>query len=193
MRSNDLFDAIKSIAKRLKDILYPIQESTIIFEFYISLLEDLVYRNILENFFNNLTDENIKDCDLLPSDIEIIKKDFKKIQNDIKISAEDIDEVIFTKSYYSSSKRDILAKYPALEKIFNEIEEIVVLDSIEEYIKNQKLEYVEDCHDYRIILNTLILENLIKNKHFKEISQLNQEDLSELIDMDELSDKLLEK
>ena len=156
-------------------------------------MEDLVYRNILENFFNNLTDENIKDCNLLPSDIEIIKKDFKKIQNDIKISAEDIDEVIFTKSYYSSSKRDILAKYPALEKIFNEIEEIVDLDSIEEYIKNQKLEYVEDCHDYRIILNTLILENLIKNKHFKEISQLNQEDLSELIDMDELSDKLLEK
>ena len=193
MGSNELFDAIKSISKRLKDILNPIQESTIIFEFYISLLEDLVYRNILENFFNNLTDENIKDCDLLPSDIEIIKKDFKKIQNDIKISAEDIDEVIFTKSYYSSSKRDILAKYPALEKIFNEIEEIVVLDSIEEYIKNQKLEYVEDCHDYRIILNTLILENLIKNKHFKEISQLNQEDLSELIDMDELSDKLLEK
>lgn len=193
MRTNELFDAIKSISKRLKDILNPIQESTIIFEFYISLLEDLVYRNILENFFNNLTDENIKDCDLLPPDIEIIKKDFKKIQNDIKISAEDIDEVIFTKSYYSSSKRDILAKYPALEKIFNEIEEIVVLDSIEEYIKNQKLEYVEDCHDYRIILNTLILENLIKNKHFKEISQLNQEDLSELIDMDELSDKLLEK
>ena len=193
MRTNELFDAIKSISKRLKDILNPIQESTIIFEFYISLLEDLVYRNILENFFNNLTDENIKDCDLLPSDIEIIKKDFKKIQNDIKISAEDIDEVIFTKSYYSSSKRDILAKYPALEKIFNEIEEIVVLDSIEEYIKNQKLEYVEDCHDYRIILNTLILENLIKNKHFKEISQLNQEDLSELIDVDELSDKLLEK
>ena len=193
METNELFDAIKSISKRLKDILNPIQESTIIFEFYISLLEDLVYRNILENFFNNLTDENIKDCDLLPSDIEIIKKDFKKIQNDIKISAEDIDEVIFTKSYYSSSKRDILAKYPALEKIFNEIEEIVVLDSIEEYIKNQKLEYVEDCHDYRIILNTLILENLIKNKHFKEISQLNQEDLSELIDMDELSDKLLEK
>ena len=193
MGSNELFDAIKSISKRLKDILNPIQESTIIFEFYISLLEDLVYRNILENFFNNLTDENIKDCDLLLSDIEIIKKDFKKIQNDIKISAEDIDEVIFTKSYYSSSKRDILAKYPALEKIFNEIEEIVVLDSIEEYIKNQKLEYVEDCHDYRIILNTLILENLIKNKHFKEISQLNQEDLSELIDMDELSDKLLEK
>ena len=156
MESNELFDTVKSISKRLKDILNPIQESAIIFEFYISLLEDLVYRNILENFFNNLTDENIKDCDLLPSDIEIIKKDFKKIQNDIKISAEDIDEVIFTKSYYSSSKRDILAKYPALEKIFNEIEEIVVLDSIEEYIKNQKLEYVEDCHDYRIILNTKV-------------------------------------
>ena len=193
MESNELFDTIKSISKRLKDILNPIQESPIIFEFYISLLEDLLYRNILENFFNNLTDGNIKDCNLLPSDIEIIKKDFKKIQNDIKISAEDIDEVIFTKSYYYSSKTDILAKYPALEKIFNELEEIVDLDSIEEYIKNQKLEYVEDSHDYRIILKTLILEDLIKNKHFKEISQLNQKELSELINIDELSDKLLVK
>ena len=193
MESNELFDAIKSISKRLKDIFGSIQESTIISEFYISLLDDLLYRNILENFFNNLTDESIKDCNLLPSDMELIKEDFKKIQNDIKISAEDIDEVIFTRSYYYSSKRDILAKYPALEKIFNELEEIVDLDSIEEYIKNQKLEYVEDSNDYRIILKTLILEDLIKNKHFKEISQLNQKVLSELIDIDELSDKLLEK
>lgn len=192
MESNELFDTIKSISKGLKDILNSIQESTIIFEFYISLLDDLVYRNILENFFNNLTDENIKDCNLLPSDIEIIKKDFKKIQNDIKISTEDIDEIIFTKSYYYSSKKDILAKYPALEKIFNEIEKIVDLDAIEEYIKNQKLEYVEDIHDYRIILKTLILEDLIKNKHFKEISHSNQKELLELIDIDELSDKLLE-
>ena len=193
MESNELFDAIKSISNDLNGKFNPIQESTIISEFYISFLDDLVYRNILKNFFNNLTDENIKDCNLLPTDIEIIKKDFKEIQNDIKISAEDIDEVIFTKSYYYSSKREILAKYPSLEKIFNEIEKIVDLDSIEDYIKNQKLEYVKDSHNYRIILNTLILEDLIKNKHFKEISQLDQKELSELIDIDELSDKLLEK
>lgn len=193
MESNELFDAIKLISKDLNGKFNSIQESTIISEFYISILDDLVYRNILKNFFNNLTDENIKDCNLLPSDIEIIKNDFKEIQNDIKISAEDIDEVIFTKSYYYSSKREILAKYPSLEKIFNEIEKIVDLDSIEDYIKNQKLEYVKDSHNYRIILNTLILEDLIKNKHFKEISQLDQKELSELIDIDELSDKLLEK
>lgn len=193
MESNELFDTVKSISKRLKDILNPIQESTIIFEFYISLLEDLVYRNILENFFNNLTDENIKDCNLLPSDIDIIKKYFKKIQNDIKISAEDINEVIFTKSYYNSSKKNILAKYPALEKIFNEIEEIVDLDSIEEYIKNQKLDCIDDNRDYRIILKTLILEDLIKNNNFNEIFQSDQNDLDELIDINELTEKLLEK
>lgn len=193
MESNELFDTVKSISKRLKDILNPIQESTIIFEFYISLLEDLVYRNILENFFNNLTDENIKDCNLLPSDIDIIKKYFKKIQNDIKISAEDINEVIFTKSYYNSSKKNILAKYPALEKIFNEIEEIVDLDSIEEYIKNQKLDCIDDNRDYRIILKTLILEDLIKNNNFNEIFQSDKNDLDELIDINELTEKLLEK
>ena len=193
MESNELFDTVKSISKRLKDILNPIQESTIIFEFYIILLEDLVYRNILENFFNNLTDENIKDCNLLPSDIDIIKKYFKKIQNDIKISAEDINEVIFTKSYYNSSKKNILAKYPALEKIFNEIEEIVDLDSIEEYIKNQKLDCIDDNRDYRIILKTLILEDLIKNNNFNEIFQSDQNDLDELIDINELTEKLLEK
>lgn len=192
MESNEL-DTIKSISEILKDILNPIQESPIIFEFYISLLEDLVYRNILENFFNNLTDENIKDCNLLPSDIEIIKKDFKKIQKDIKISAEDIDEVIFTKSYYYSSKRDILAKYPALEKIFNEIEEIFDLDSIEDYIKNQKLDCIKDNRDYRIILKTLILEDLIKNNNFDEIFQSDKNDFDQLIDINELTEKLLEK
>ena len=193
MKSNELFDTIKSISKGLKDIIGPIKESKIISEFYSSLLDDLLYKKMLENFFNNLTDESIKNCNLLPSDIEIIKKDFKKIQKDIKISARDIDEVIFTKSYYYSSKREILAKYPSLEIIFNEIEKIVDLDSIEDYIKNQKLEHVEDSNNYRIILKTLILEDLIKNKHFKEISQLNQKKLSELIDIGEVSDKLLEK
>ena len=37
------------------------------------------------------------------------------------------------------------------------------------------------------------MEDLIKNKHFKDISQLDQKDLTELIDIKELSDRLLEK
>lgn len=193
MKSNELFNEIKSISEKLKEIFNPIQESEIISNFYICILEDQLYRNILANFFNNLTEENIKDCNLLASDIKIIKKDFKKIQKDINISAENIDEVIFTKSYYYSSKREILAKYPTLEKIFNEIEKVLDLYSIEDFIKKQKLVYSKDKNDYRTILNTLILEDLIKNKHFEDISQLNQKDLTELIDINELSDKLLEK
>ena len=193
MKSNELFNEIKSISEKLKEIFNPIQESEIISNFYICILEDQLYRNILSNFFNNLTEENIKDCNLLASDIKIIKKDFKKIQKDINISAENIYEVIFTKSYYYSSKREILAKYPTLEKIFNEIEKILDLYSIEDFIKKQKLVYSKDKNDYRTILNTLILEDLIKNKHFEDISQLNQKDLTELIDIKELSDKLLEK
>ena len=193
MKSNELFNEIKSISEKLKEIFNPIQESEIISNFYICILEDQLYRNILANFFNNLTEENIKDCNLLASDIKIIKKDFKKIQKDINISAENIDEVIFTKSYYYSSKREILAKYPTLEKIFNEIEKVLDLYSIEDFIKKQKLVYSKDKNDYRTILNTLILEDLIKNKHFEDISQLDQKDLTELIDIKELSDKLLEK
>lgn len=193
MKSNELFNEIKSISEILKEIFNPIQESEIISNFYICILEDQLYRNILANFFNNLTEENIKDCNLLASDIKIIKKDFKKIQKDINISAKNIDEVIFTKSYYYSSKREILAKYPTLEKIFNEIEKVLDLYSIEDFIKKQKLVYSKDKNDYRTILNTLILEDLIKNKHFEDISQLNQKDLTELIDIKELSDKLLEK
>ena len=193
MKSNELFNEIKSISEKLKEIFNPIQESEIISNFYICILEDQLYRNILSNFFNNLTEENIKDCNLLASDIKIIKKDFKKIQKDINISAENIYEVIFTKSYYYSSKREILAKYPTLEKIFNEIEKVLDLYSIEDFIKKQKLDYSEDKNDYRTILNTLILEDLIKNKHFKDISQLDQKDLTELIDIKELSDRLLEK
>lgn len=193
MERNELFNEIKSISEKLKEIFNPIQESEIISNFYICILEDQLYRNILANFFNNLTEENIKDCNLLASDIKIIKKDFKKIQKDINISAENIDEVIFTKSYYYSSKREILAKYPTLEKIFNEIEKVLDLYSIEDFIKKQKLVYSKDKNDYRTILNTLILEDLIKNKHFEDISQLNQKDLTELIDIKELSDKLLEK
>ena len=193
MKNNELFNEIKSISEKLKEIFNPIQESEIISNFYICILEDQLYRNILANFFNNLTEENIKDCNLLASDIKIIKKDFKKIQKDINISAENIDEVIFTKSYYYSSKREILAKYPTLEKIFNEIEKVLDLYSIEDFIKKQKLVYSKDKNDYRTILNTLILEDLIKNKHFEDISQLNQKDLTELIDIKELSDRLLEK
>ena len=193
MKNNELFNEIKSISEKLKEIFNPIQESEIISNFYICILEDQLYRNILANFFNNLTEENIKDCNLLASDIKIIKKDFKKIQKDINISAENIDEVIFTKSYYYSSKREILAKYPTLEKIFNEIEKVLDLYSIEDFIKKQKLVYSKDKNDYRTILNTLILEDLIKNKHFEDISQLDQKDLTELIDIKELSDRLLEK
>ena len=129
MESKKLFNEIKLISTKLKEIFNPIQESEIISNFYICSLEDELYRNILENFFNNLTEENIKECDLLPSDIKEIKKDFKKIQENIRISAENIDEVIHIKSYYYSSKKEILEKYPTLEKIFDEIEKIVELEN----------------------------------------------------------------
>lgn len=192
MTNNELFDKIKSISARLKEIFNPINESEIIYQFYTGLLEDLVYRNILQNFFNNLTEENIKDCNLNTADLERIKNDFKKIQRDIEISAEDVDEIIFSKSYYYSSKSEILAKYPNLEKIFNEIEKIVDLDLIEDFIKNQKLKYVKSNKNYRVIVNTVMFENLIKNKLFKKWAQLNPEDLAELIDIKELSKELIE-
>ncbi len=51
MTNNELFNEVKSISERLKEIFSPIYNSKIIFEFYINLLDDLVYRNILENFF----------------------------------------------------------------------------------------------------------------------------------------------
>lgn len=189
----ELFNKIKLISERLKEIIGPIQKSEIISKFYTDLLDDLLYRNILENFFNNLSEENIKDCNLNMSDLEKIKNNFKKIQNDIKISKDDVDELIFKKSYYYSSKSEIITKYPTLEKIFNELEKILDLVSIENYIKNQRLEYVEDNNDYKLISKTLILEALIKNKNFKDLFQLNSQNLSELIDIDELSKKLIEK
>lgn len=51
MTNNELFDEIKLISERLKEIFNPINESEIISQFYIGLLDDLVYRNILQNFF----------------------------------------------------------------------------------------------------------------------------------------------
>ena len=69
MTNNELFDEIKLISERLKEIFNPINESEIISQFYIGLLDDLLYRNILQNFFNNLTEENIKDCNLNTIDL----------------------------------------------------------------------------------------------------------------------------
>ena len=182
MTNNELFNEVKSISERLKEIFSPIYNSKIISEFYINLLDDLVYRNILENFFNNLTEENNKEYNLNIIDLEKIKNDFKKIQDNIKISSEDVDEVIFTKSYYYSSKSEIIERYPTLEKIFNKLEKIFDLDSIEDFVKNQKLEYVEGRNDYKITLNTLIFEKLIKNKRFKDLLELDQKDLAEVAD-----------
>lgn len=60
MTNNELFDEIKLISERLKEIFNPINESEIISQFYIGLLDDLLYRNILQNFFNNLTGWDMK-------------------------------------------------------------------------------------------------------------------------------------
>ena len=47
MTNNELFDEIKLISERLKEIFNPINESEIISQFYIGLLDDLVYRIFL--------------------------------------------------------------------------------------------------------------------------------------------------
>lgn len=193
MKNKELFNIIKSYSDDLKEIFNPIHESTIISSFYIDFLEDVLYRNILDNFFNNLTEDNIKDAKLLTSDLEKIKKDYESIQKDIIISLEDVDELIFDKSYYYSSKKEILTKYPTLENLFNEIETLIDLSSIEGFINNQKLEYVTEIKEYRIIIKTLIFEKLIKDKHFKEVFRLDQIDLAEYVDINELSKGLVEK
>ena len=81
MESNELFNTIKLISKKLKEIFNPIQESEIISNFYISLLENQIYRIIFDNFFNNLTEENIKEFNLLTSDIENIMKFTNQVSN----------------------------------------------------------------------------------------------------------------
>ena len=193
MINNEIFNEINSISEILKKKFYPIQESEIIFNFYISILEDMLYRITLKNFFSNLNEENIKECNLNITDLKKIKQDFKKIKKEIDKSIDDIDEFIFSKHYYYSSKSEILSKYPTLEKIFNEIEKIIDLNSIEDFIKNQKLEYVENNSNFRIKFNTLLLEHLIKNKSFNKLYSLNQSNLTELIDINELTDKINEK
>ena len=80
MTNNELFNEVKSISERLKEIFSPIYNSKIISEFYINLLDDLVYRNILENFFNNLTEENNKEYNLNIIDLEKIKMILRKFK-----------------------------------------------------------------------------------------------------------------
>lgn len=190
MINDELYSRVKSYSNDLKSIFKPINESTIINNFYINFLDDLVYRAIFENFFSNLTEENIKDCNLDTSDLKEIKNKYEKIQNDILLSSTDLDELIFTKSYYYSSKREILENYPTLEPIFNEIETAFGLKLIENYINYQKLDYKGENKNYKLILNTLIFENLIKNKHIKQLFN-NPEDLNDFIDITEVSEELM--
>ena len=115
---------------------------------------------------------------------------FERIQKDIIISSEDIDELIFDKSYYYSSKSEILSKYPTLENLLMNLKKIIDLSSIEDFINNQKLEHMAEIKEYKIIIKTLIFEVLINNKHFKDVYQLNSDNLTDFIDIDELKKKI---
>ena len=111
--------------KELDELYYSISKffnkynkSIILQNFFLNVFESFFYATLINNFFINLNQKNIKENNLPKGQIGKIKSKYKNIQRDVKsalalsLKYKKIDEI-----YYNSFKIKIETDFPGFQKV----------------------------------------------------------------------------
>ena len=160
--------------KELDELYYSISKffnkcnkSIILQNFFLNVFESFFYATLINNFFINLNQKNIKENNLPKGQIGKIKSKYKNIQRDVKsalalsLKYKKIDEI-----YYNSFKIKIETDFPGFQKVIFEIEKEIEFEKAKKYleIKEEEIKNVGKTNtDFNASILTTILEVHIQN------------------------------
>ena len=84
--NNKIFEDLDKQYFSLEEFLNDFNKSVILQNYFINEFKSFFYANLINNFFINLKQKNIKEYNLPKGKIGIIKKNYKNLQQDIKLS-----------------------------------------------------------------------------------------------------------
>lgn len=128
----------------IKEYLNKFNKSEIMQNYFVIALKSFFYSNLIHNFFLDLNQQNVIEYNLPKGKIREIKKKYKKLQKDIKLSLcltspdKKIDE-----SYYLNFKARLNKDYPDFSKLLSEIEKEIDIKKTKEYL-NKKVKAIKN-------------------------------------------------
>ncbi len=168
MIRNEFYNKFDEVYSSISKFLSNYCKSTVLQNFCQIEVESLLYGNLVNNFFINLNQENIKKLNLPLGKIGKIRKKFGDIQKNVRrallspLKAQKINE-----KYYNSFKLKIKKEFPDFLKIIKEIEKEIDINKAKGYLKKKEREIKEigkPIKDFNTSILTKALEVYIQKK-----------------------------
>lgn len=115
---SSFYEQFDELYLSIENLLNDYNKSTILQNHFMKMFKSLFYANILNNFFINLNNENVKEFNLPKGKIGKIKRKYKDLRKDIKLalSSSPKNKKIDGK-LYNDFKTRIKKDFPEFQKI----------------------------------------------------------------------------
>jgi len=149
------------------EFLNQFNSSTTLQDYALQEFTSFFYANLINNFFTNLTKQNLKELNLPIGEIRKIRRDYQGVLKDIRAGLSLKGKVINVK-YYSDFKSSLEEKYPKCLKVLKAVEKTIGIGKANRYLK-QKEKLIRKLGktqiEFQDILTTALLQIFIDKNH----------------------------
>ncbi len=180
--NNEFYEEFEKLFINLLNFLNKYNQSEILQNTLYDYFKSLIYANLINNIFSNLTEENMEEYGISKEEVEKFQVDFKKTKDRIKdaISNDKLKEI--NAEYYKNFKQIIEEECPTISEFINKLELEWGIDKLDKYLKEKKQQIsetgIEDTSDIEIVFATKILEEDFQKEDFLNSPLSSSEDIA---------------
>jgi len=163
------------------EMLNEYDKSEILQNYFFELFESFFYATFIDNFFSNLTPENLEEYGLSIDMRENIKNKYEDVQKDVDSIIHVKDEKKVKKidvEYYNNFKARLQSDFPKILNLIAQLEKEIDINRSKKYLKEKKEEIKKsgrtdrDLHSK--IMTAIIAANIKKNNTFSFGKDMNK-------------------
>jgi hypothetical protein len=166
---SEFYEELDRLLQELISMLNIFGKSQVLQDYFFDRFESLVYSNLINNFFKNLTKENIEDLNLPHDKISGIRREYNILQKRVKSTLQFSSAEKMTERDYFDFKSDLKRKFPDFLKLIAELEKLISIDRIRHYLTKKRKQIIKSGkpqEDLETIIITKTVEAYV-NKNQK--------------------------
>lgn len=154
---SEYYEDLDNLFNSITNFLNKFNKSQILHDYFFQRFKSSVYANLIENFFRNLTQENIKELGLSKEQTSMIKKEYKTTRKNVKSVLNISSNVkIIDEKYYLDFKSDLKKTFPDFLTLITKLEKLIHYDKMSVYFSKKKKE-IEKIGNVQTKLENIIL------------------------------------
>ena len=164
----DFYIDFDRVYMQIEELLGNFRKSKILQKYFRKQFVSFFYGNLINNFFDNLTQENIIEFNLPRGKISKIKNRYKDIRNEIKsaLSMSSKNGKVDEKFYYNF-KLTLKDDFPEFLAVMGYIENEIDIKKAKKYLKKRESEFINlgsSEENLNLRLSTAVIEAFVQDK-----------------------------